>query len=504
MKKSFVLRIGYLLAWVLLFSPPFLIQTTTRQAGYILLSALFFFPLALYRKSLAISAGVLIFLGSLNIFHAQFLGSLIDEFAIATVMRTESHEVMEFLDLINITMILSLLAWVTISSACGLFLWRHRDSQQLAFPKQNRFMKAGIGLLWAGFFLFGMATQSRGKDYLYRLRNFYPVPMVQAGVRYGEITHSIFYTPQLPAAAPEKSPVRTLVVVIGESASGQRWSMLGYEGEDTNQSLRNIDHLQVHKVLANGTNTAQALPYILTGQSAADSQRNAAPSFLDLAKHAGYKTFVFSNSRFFDKTEDLYSQILRRSADVYRKAGNGAHDEVMTPLLEQALADTAPYKLIVLHTYGSHPDIAKRYPASRYPGADAYNNSIRYTSDLLARWIGLIDAASEAPSAMLYVSDHGLSVPPCVESPRHGRDRAVFEVPLAYWANAALSKVQGQDWLKQADGRLEHSTSLAPALLARAQGYELQAAMPQLQDSRLLQIEGRPYAQLFRQDSCKP
>jgi hypothetical protein len=40
--------------------------------GYTLLAALFFYPLALSRKSLAICIPLLIFIGAANIFHAQF------------------------------------------------------------------------------------------------------------------------------------------------------------------------------------------------------------------------------------------------------------------------------------------------------------------------------------------------------------------------------------------------------------------------------------------------
>ena len=260
-------------------------------------------------------------------------------------------------------------------------------------------------------FAFGVTQQFTATDYVQKLRHIYPMHMAKAAVRYGDLEKEVFYQPTLPAR-PGAAQVNTLVVVIGESASSHRWSLLGYEGDDTNQSLRQIAGLRTYKVMAHGLNTAKALPYILTGQSAIDSQKNASPSFLDLARHAGYKTFVFSNSRFNDKSEDMYSQILRRSADVYAKVGNGAHDEVMTSWLEKALADEAPYKLVVLHTYGSHPDISKRYPHSRYQGGDAYDNSIRYTSDLLADWIHMLDTATAEPSALLYVADHGLGFLP--------------------------------------------------------------------------------------------
>lgn len=503
MNSSFLRRLGYWLAWVILFSPPLLIRGTGKELGYVLLAAFFFYPLALYKKSLAFCIPLLIFLGAVNIFHAQFLGNMIDEFSVATLVRTEAHEAREFLELIDGQMILAVLAWLVASAACSYFLWRNCSYQVQPFPKWAKKMLIGMGLLWSSFFAFGVTQHFSTNDYVHKLRHIYPMHMAKAALRYADLEHEVFYQPTLPSK-PGVAQVKTLVVVIGESSSSHRWSMLGYQGEDTNQSLQKIPGLSIQKVMAHGLNTAKALPYILTGQSADESQKNKSPSFLDLARHAGYKTFVFSNSRFNDKSEDMYSQILRRSADVYAKVGNGVHDEVMTSWLEKSLADEAPYKLVVLHTYGSHPDISKRYPHSRYPGEDAYNNSIRYTSDLLASWIQQVDKASAEPSALLYVSDHGLGVPPCVDSPRQGNDQSVLEVPLVYWANAALRSSQEGEARQVPASAIEHSTTLAPEILVSAQGYDVRTAMPHLEDSRKLHFDGVPYASLYRNDTCTP
>lgn len=503
MKTRNLQRIAYLIAWILLFTPPFLIRTTGKEFGYTLLAAFLFFPLAFYKKTLAICISLLIFIGAANIFHAQFLGNVIDEFSVATMMRTEAQEVHEFLDVINGQMALAVLAWLLISLGCSCYLWRNCHFQSENFPKWSKRILIGGGLLWSSFFAFGITQQFGVNEYVHQLRHIYPMHMAKAAIRYQDLTHEVFYQPKL-LAKPVAAQVKTLVVVIGESASSHRWSLLGYQGEDTNQSLRSVPGLQAHAVMANGANTAKALPFILTGQSAADSQKNESSSFLDLAQHGGYKTFVFSNSRFNDKSEDMYSQILRRSADIYVKVGNGTYDEVMTAKLAQSLADKAAYKLIVLHTYGSHPDITKRYPHARYRGGDAYNNSIRYTSDLLTHWIQMLDKASDGPSALLYVSDHGLGVPPCVDKPRHGSGQSTFEVPLLYWANAALNDLKGPLLPDLSETSVERSTTLAPELLASLQGYEVSVALPHLQDSRFLQLDGKPYAELYQKDVCTP
>lgn len=497
-------HLGYFLVWVLLFSPPFLIHPSLKEAGYTLLSAFVFFPLAMKRPWLGAACAVLLPVGAANMLHASFLHSLIDEFTLATLLRTEAQETQEFFENLDAAQILQCLAWLAAALAAAAYLWRHCLGLRWTMTRKAQAAWALPAVLWLGLGLTGMVQHYNAYAYAHKLRHFYPMQMGVAALRFGELSQSVFYTPKLPSPATGKPMAHTLVVVIGESASSHRWSLLGYTKEDTNSALRSVPHLGVHALLANGQTTAKALPFILTGQSAATSLQTLAPSFVDLARHAGFKTFVFSNSRFFEKSEDLYTQMLRRSADVYQKVGNGAYDEVLTAPLARALADPAEYKLIVLHTYGSHPDVHKRYPKARYRGEDPYDTSIRYTSDLLAQWIAMLDGASRLPGLLFYVSDHGLSTPPCVEGFHHSVTRSTYEVPMLSWANAAF-RAQHPGWLEPGyQGQVRHSTTLLPFLVAQLQGYEPSRALPQWQDSRLLQVNGRPYEQLFRQDVCTP
>jgi hypothetical protein len=47
---------------------------------------------------------------------------MIDEFSLATLLRTEAHEAAEFLSSINRQMILVVLCWLVASFGCGYFL----------------------------------------------------------------------------------------------------------------------------------------------------------------------------------------------------------------------------------------------------------------------------------------------------------------------------------------------------------------------------------------------
>lgn len=368
------------------------------------------------------------------------------------------------------------------------------------------------GLFWALVLVYALVQQLNANTFMRKAKSLYPLHMVRAAMRQQEITNGLFQPPLLPAAqADPRTQVDTVVVVLGESATAQRWSLLGYQGGDTNAPLANLPGIAATTVLAQGWNTAAALPFMLTGMSARDSTARQAPSFIDLARHAGYKTFAFTNSRFFSAQEDFFSYALRRSSAVYQKVGNGDPDEVLTASLRDALADPAPRKLIVLHAYGSHPLPQERTPLGYRPMADAYDNSVHYSSDLLAQWTALLATASTDRGALLlYTSDHGVLLPPCAEGYRHGAGLSSLEVPMIVWANSITRTQHGSvlpDFARhpQADepaATAEHTNALLAETAIRAVGYGTLLEQPDWPSSTNPGLEGRPWAELRQRDAC--
>ncbi len=228
-----------------------------------------------------------------------------------------------------------------------------------------------------------------------------------------------------------------------------------------------------------------------------DSIRHRAPSFLDLAHKAGYKVFVLSNSR-NAPVADFFDQVLRRSTAVYRKLGDGGpRDGILTPAYEQALADAAPRKLIVLHTFGSHEIVQDRYPPELARFADPYDNSILYTSTLLKQWIGLLDASGADRSVLLYTSDHGLIMPPCSSDYRHGRSMASLEVPFLAWTNAGARAL-----LPTLLPPGEHSNALVAEGVIRAVGYAELLKRAEWPGSANPTFEGHAWQDLRKLDAC--
>lgn len=493
-------------AWLFLFSPALLERVDAKTALLCCLAALLFWPLATRRPLMLIALAALAMLGVINIIHTSFFGYLADEFFLATSLRTTGSEVREFAGTVPAATLALVLLWLPLCAATGVFLWRTMPVLRKQGSALRWSLLAALSI-WAVYLLYGVSKHYGALDFVKKMRRVYPAHMALAAVRQHEITETLFYTPRLPQALPQGPQADTIVVVLGESASAQRWSLLGYTGADTNGPLAQRANVHVARVLANGFNTAAALPFLLTGDSALESAEKHRPSFIDLARQAGYKTFVFNNSRFYSSDEDFITQTLRRSANVYKKVGDGDFDEVLTSPLQMALEDSAKRKLIVLHTYGSHPSVKHRYPVQATKFADPYDNSIRYTSELLDQWIALLDhsQASDQTALLLYTSDHGLSMPPCTNEYRHSVSRSALELPMLAWGNQALHTRMPEllpEFAAQERQEIQRSTVLLAELAMRAVG---QAAVIDSQDwrsSRQLQVQSRPWSEVQQKDAC--
>lgn len=491
--------------WLLLFVPPLLASFDALTLLHVVLSALMLWPLVYWRATRALALAVLVVIGVGNIVHILYFHQLIDEFFVATVLRTNRAEGRDFLSALPSTIVLQATMALAILGTAAWAVWRHAPcwNQPRRAPWVQRLLVLAL-LLWTLVLGWAISTKS---PLVRRLRHVYPMQLVDALVRQHAMAVALFEPPQLPAMASGAHPVDTVVVVLGESAVAARWSLLGYRGSDTNRPLESRSGLLAMRAIARGFTTAATLPYLLTGLSAPDSVAARAPTFLDFAHGpgGGYKTFVFTNSRFFEGSEDFITQALRRSADVFRKVGDGSHDEVLTDHLAEALQDAAARKLIVLHTYGSHTRLRDRYP-SRFQLDDDYDSTIFYTSELLNRWINLLDRASGARSAiLLYTSDHGLVLPPCSQVVRHGAAHTSAEVPLLVWSNAEL-RTRAPAWLSQivADARqqAEPGNARLGQIALQAMGFSEAAAQLPWPQAVQPSFEGVPWSQVRQGNAC--
>ena len=233
------------------------------------------------------------------------------------------------------------------------------------------------------------------------------------------------FTFQAKTTRPEKNR-EVYVMVIGETSRAANWSIYGYN-RNTNPELTKIKGLTAFShVLTESNTTHKSVPMLMSSVTAHDfnsiyRQKGIITAF----KEAGYRTAFFSNQRynhsfidFFGKEADICDFIKEDTGD----GGYNPSDDELLKLVATELAENASKQFIVLHTYGSHFNYRERYPADnafflpdfpvdaelKYKDnlINAYDNSIRYTDNFLARLIRMLQE-QDIDAAMLYTSDHG-------------------------------------------------------------------------------------------------
>jgi glucan phosphoethanolaminetransferase (alkaline phosphatase superfamily) len=231
------------------------------------------------------------------------------------------------------------------------------------------------------------------------------------------------------AAGPQ-----VVVMVIGESARYDRWSLNGY-GRETNPLLKNEANLvSLSNVVTAVSATRLSVPVLVSRKPATQSLKAgfSEKSFLSAFKEAGFKTYWLSNQMSFGQFDTPIS-VFANEADITQFLNFGGftdrsnHDQVLLAPLKKAIADLASKKLIVLHTLGNHWNYSHRHPPEfdkwqpslfgvnkpAYTDLklkpqlnNSYDNSILYTDWFLSQVIGALRSSGQLTS-MMYVSDHG-------------------------------------------------------------------------------------------------
>ncbi len=231
-------------------------------------------------------------------------------------------------------------------------------------------------------------------------------------------------------AKPHKKP-RVLLLVVGETARAQNFSLNGY-GKETNPLLKTQDIVNFTDVTACGTSTAVSLPCLFSASARKEfkvSRARHTQNLIDLIKAAEYDVFWKDN-------DDGCKGVCDRVENVDAKTGNKApfcfgrycHDEILLDGLKERLAAINKDTVIVLHMMGSHgPTYYKRYPerfkhfaptcdtadlqnCTAEEIANTYDNTLVYTDYILSSAIDMLKRHPRLASGLLYVSDHGESL----------------------------------------------------------------------------------------------
>jgi lipid A ethanolaminephosphotransferase len=434
---------------------------------------------------------LLVVVSAVASYYIHEFAVILDPTMIQNVLRTDSHEAGDLLTP-------GMFVWVLALSALPLaIIWIVRLER---VPPLRAFFTRAAAV--AGALVLGVvAILPISRDITSFMRNQREARylITPSNYLYGLAVNTLHVAkdanaPRQPVGTDAKlmrvalvTPPHVLVLVLGETARAQNFSLLGYE-RDTNPELEKLPVTAFSNVKSCGTSTEISVPCMFSPYGRADYDetriRNS-ETLLDVLARAGYRVRWIDNQSGckgvckgaaieYEKIDAALAPDLCRDGECY--------DEVLARRLEAELREVRGNTVFVLHMMGNHgPAYFRRYPAafrrfvpdcataelrdcSREQVVNAYDNAIGYTDHVLARVVRVLNqSAGRLDSAMLYVSDHGESLGE-KGLYLHGIPYAIApdqqtHVPMIVWLSPAMTRsgdVSARCLNAKADSPLSH------------------------------------------------
>ena len=269
--------------------------------------------------------------------------------------------------------------------------------------------------------------------------------------------------PKVPFGASRINAEEVHILIIGESARRDSWSVYGYQRQTTPylEKLRGEAIFFQHAV-ADANFTVCVVPILLTGMNPARfDMRAIRGNLVDLAEEAGYSTaWLMNQDPHISLLTGVHAdQMVYPPSISTLVAGHLPLDESLLPHLRRELERRGAPRFIGLHVIGSHWEYDSRYPASferfgtsrglNYLSAlkeksaprvlDSYDNSVAYTDWFLEQ---VIEQAKtlDVPVTVTYFADHGEDLYALDGNTGHGTatyTQHQFDIPAFVWINAA-------------------------------------------------------------------
>lgn len=277
-----------------------------------------------------------------------------------------------------------------------------------------------------------------------------------------------FQTIGLDAHIPAAKKSRKLVVVVvGEAARSDHFSLNGYPKETT-PMLAQESIINYPDFNSCGTSTAYSVPCMFSSLARKDFSVEKARNMdnvLDIAQRAGVKVMWLDNNSSSKGVADRVSYIDIRKLE--SPPGSECRDVDMLINLQNVIDSSKDKSMvIVLHQMGNHgPAYYKRYPqsfekftpicgtnqledCSKEEISNTYDNALLYTDYFLSQTIQFLKQNDqEFETAMIYMSDHGESL----------GEKGVYLHGMPYFiAPEAQKKVPAVIWIgEQAKKRID-------------------------------------------------
>lgn len=270
----------------------------------------------------------------------------------------------------------------------------------------------------------------------------------------------------LPDAKIKDNKKSVVVLVIGESARRQNFSLYGYE-KNTNPLLSTTPNLYHFNATSGATYTTAGVKCILDHKDTGDLYE-ILPNYL----FRNHVEVAWRTSNWGEPPVHIKNYKNAEALMANSKGQRADYDEILlSGLKEEILASEKNKVLIILHTSTSHgPAYSKKYPAkfevfkpvcnsvelakcSKEELMNAYDNTIVYTDYLLHTLIETLKELKEYDSSMIFVSDHGESLGE-KKLYMHGVPMSIapkeqYEIPFIVWMSDSTRQLKPYKSLTQ-------------------------------------------------------
>ena len=411
---------------------PFLLSLA---AFFSVLTAIFFL-LICHGKAARWVLALLLVVASQAAYYMDQFGVIIDLVMIDNIMQTNLHE---FAGLVSTSLVLRSLFFGLIPAWLVIQYFPKNNQSHAEF--KSRLPLLGILLL---SIILLVAPFTAGYTSFWRehkITRFYanPTYTVYSVIKYVAQQISLAKPVALkPIAqdavklAPATKRTGLMILVVGETARADRFSLNGYHRE-TNPLLAKQNVVSLSNVSSCGTSTGVSVPCMFSALGRAGYDKEKAlnqQNALDVLHENGVEILWRDNNSDSKgvatriKYEDFKSPTLNPVCE------GECRDIGMLSGLDKYIAERRGKDiLIVLHQMGNHgPEYYRRYPkefekfkpmcmtgelrdCSKAEVDNSYDNAILYTDYFLSNVIDLLKKYDGShATAMLYVSDHGESL----------------------------------------------------------------------------------------------
>ncbi|WP_407481036.1 phosphoethanolamine--lipid A transferase EptA [Elizabethkingia meningoseptica] len=399
-------------------------------------------------------------INSIAVYFINTYSVIIDESMIGNILNTNYEESSSFFSfkLILYLLLLGILPGVYIIKA-----------KIIKEKPKNFFITSSLTLLFMIILAFANAS-----NWLWIDKNSKTLGGLAMPWSYS-VNISLFYIHQskknekeilLPKATIKDNQKSVMILVIGESARSQNFSLYGY-GKNTNPLLSKIPNLHSFKATSCATYTTAGVKCIVEHKNT-DDLYEILPNYL----YRNNVDVIWKTTNWGEPPVHIKNYQNKETLESRCKGENCQYDEVLlNGLKEEILASKKDKILIVLHTSTSHgPTYSKKYPpkfevfkpvcnsvelgkCSKEELINAYDNTIVYTDYILSSIIADLKELKGYNSAMLYVSDHGESLGE-KNLYMHGVPISIapkeqYEIPFIVWTSDGSKQLKPNNTLSQ-------------------------------------------------------